>query len=476
MNTQTAPPATGVKSGAIIRFLPEDFENGVVNTADNDFPLDAFNPIIQNITNGIHGSLNFPIAFICAAVLAVASSCIGNTVMAELKSAWTEKAMIQVLLVADPGTGKTHPVALMLRRLYELQRESKRNYDTAIAQRTAWEKLSKKEKEEGGYEEPPMPKFRQYIVGDISEEGLIEVLSHNRRAILQHCDEGMALVNNYGRYSKKSNGSETINSIFSNGDVNNYRKSSGITYVSNPFVSFIGGIHPNTVREFAGERRSDNGNTDRMLIFWLDNYIKAPFNDNELDPKILTVWDSIVDKLLQLPYGVDEIGNPLLETIKFSSAAKELYKTWYQSNADEINTTTDHVVKSVYSKFDIHVVRLSLILEMLNRACDTSIDFIDLEGAEIRENAVRGAIKLSDYLKRNALKFRAAINSNGSREKYGDVTKQKLYDALPDTFTTQEALNKRAELNILSDVTVKRWLSDKRVFNKLKQGAYEKRI
>jgi len=475
MNIQTAPPATGVKSGKIKIPSLYEFENGLFDGGDTDFPLDAFNLVLQGLVNAIHKSLNFPIPFICAAILAVASSCIGNAARLKVKEGWNESAMELFLLVADPGTGKTHPVALMLRRLYELQRKSKSEYDTALAARSAWERLSKKEKEEGGYEEPPIPKFKQYVIGDISEEGTIEVLSHNPRGVLQHNDEGMGLVNNQGRYSKKSNGSETINSVFSNTDINNYRKSSGITYVSNPFLSFIGGIHPNTVREFAGERRSDNGNTDRMLIFWLDNYVKAPFNDNELDPQILATWDSIVDKLLLLPMGVDEARNPLPEIIKFTPKARELYKEWYQSNADEINATNDHTIKSVYSKFDIHVVRLSLIIHLLNQACATETDCIELK--DVDTEAVESAIKLSAYLKSNALKFRAAISSNNSQAKYSDAAKQKLYSALPDKFKTGEALRIREELNILSDITVKRWLEgEQKLFKKVKHGEYEKCI
>jgi hypothetical protein len=103
---------------------------------------------------------------------------------------------------------------------------------------------------------------------------------------------------------------------------------------------------------------------------------------------------------------------------------------------------------------------------MLKHACNES----NLQ--EISIDAVKGAIKLTEYFKSSALKVLSIISDASPLDKL-PADKQRFYKELPEIFTTEQGL----EIALKNDVkerTFKYFLNDKELFKRISRGEYEK--
>ena len=117
---------------------------------------------------------------------------------------------------------------------------------------------------------------------------------------------------------------------------------------------------------------------------------------------------------------------------------------------------------------EIYAVRLSLILELLFYACNKS------DKKAISDISIKGALKLVEYFKNSALKVNSIISNASPLDKH-PADRQELYNALPDTFTTETGKQIAIGLRI-PERSFKRFLKDKELFNWISRGNYEKCI
>ena len=176
---------------------------------------------------------------------------------------------------------------------------------------------------------------------------------------------------------------------------------------------------------------------------------------------------------MSLELKLDENRNPEPTLLDFTPEAKEVYKIWQQANTDMINTEENEILAGVYSKLEIYVARLSLILEVLWWSCDN--DNMPLE--HISETCIRGAIDLVKYFRCTASKVNEIISNTNPLDRMTE-DKQKLYHALPESFKKDEGLKISGLLKIPPD-TFNKWLSKcvkKQLLRKLTTGNYQKML
>jgi hypothetical protein len=88
--------------------------------------------------------------------------------------------------------------------------------------------------------------------------------------------------------------------------------------------------------------------------------------------------------------------------------------------------------------------------------------------------AVQGAVKLVEYFKSSAVKVNSILSNASPLDKH-PADKQALYNALPDTFTTEIGLQ-IAEGLAVAERTFKYFLNEKELFTRISRGEYQKRI
>ncbi len=430
----------------------------------NPFPVEVFPLPIQEIIKATNESLNFPIDFIGASMLYAVSVAIGNTHKIEIMKDWQENAVLYLSIVGRAGTNKSHPFSFALKPIeqrdnlkFQKYQKEKQEYDTVV-------KLTKKERDDQGIDVPIKPIWEQHLVTDFTPEALTDVHKFNKRGIGVYADELASWFKNFNRYNKGSEEQFWL-SNWSGKPIRINRKTSEPTYIPFPFISVAGTIQPGVLNELA-QNRTENGFLDRLLFVVPDSLKKDYWSEKQLDTVFIENWEIIIKNLLDVSIIEDETFNPQPEILNFTPEANKLLSEWQRELTDLSNKPENEAISGIYAKMEVYAVRLALILEMMLFACgEGNKQAVGIE-------AVQGALKLVEYFKNSAFKVHSIVSNASPLDKL-PTYKQNLYIALPDTFTTSEGLQ-IAESMKMTERTFKRFITNKELFEKTRQGGYEK--
>ena len=304
-------------------------------------------------------------------------------------------------------------------------------------------------------------------MSDFTPEALAEVHKYNRRGIGVYADELIGWFKNFNRYNKGSE-MEFWLSVWSGKPINIDRKTGAPIFIPLPFISVAGTIQTGILNELAKESRTQNGFIDRVLFVIPDNIQKEYWSETDLPSVVSENWEGIISNLLNLSVTNDDTLNPCPEVLKFAPEAKRVLFEWQKVNTNQVNGVENEALCGIFSKMDVYVSRLALILEMMRYACNES------KKQAISIEAVMGAVKLVEYFKSSAVKVNSILSNASPLDKH-PIDKQKLYKALPDTFTTETGLQIAEGLGI-AERTFKYFLTHKELFTRTSRGEYDKQI
>ena len=433
----------------------------------NRFPVEVFPSPIQQVITATNENLNYPIDFIGASLLYAVSVAVGNTHSVEVKKGFQQSAVLYLAIVGRAGTTKSHPLSFALQPIVEQDKKTYRQYEQ---QRQEYEKtvsLSKREREQQVMDEPIKPIWQKFLLSDFTPEALAEVHKFNKRGIGVYVDELAGWFKNFNRYSKGSE-MEFWLSQWSGKPINIDRKTGEPVFIPLPFISVAGTIQKGILNELAKESRTQNGFIDRILFVIPDNVQKEYWSEADLPPVVSENWENIISNLLNLSVTSDDTLNPSPEVLRFTPEAKKVLFEWQRVNTDQSNEAESEALSGIFSKMDMYVLRLALILEMMRYACNESTK----EAVSIE--AVQGAVKLVEYFKSSAVKVNSILSNASPLDKHPS-DKQALYNALPDTFTTEMGIRVGEELGV-PQRTFKYFLNEKELFTRTSRGEYQKRI
>ena len=433
----------------------------------NPFPVDVFPLAVQQIITSTNESLNFPVDFIGASLIYAVSIAIGNTHTIEVKQGFQQSAAIYLAIVSRAGTNKSHPLTFALQPIIEQDKKSFKEYLNQLKEYDLIASLSKKDRENQSLPEMAKPIWQKFILSDFTPEALAEVHRSNLRGIGVYIDELAGWFKNFNRYNKGSE-MEFWLSQWSGKPINIDRKMGTPLYIPLPFISVAGTIQNGILNELAKDSRTQNGFIDRILFVIPDNVQKEYWSENDLPPNVTENWQRIVDELLNLRIELDDFENIKPSVLKFTPEAKSYLFDWQKLNTDQTNEATNEALSGIFSKMDMYVLRLALILELMRFACNES----NKEAISI--DAIKGAVRLVEYFKNSAVKINSIL-SNGSPLDKMPADKQMLYNSLPEVFTTETGLQ-IAESLMIPERTFKYFLNERELFTRISRGEYEKRF
>lgn len=426
------------------------------------FPLEIFPKLIQDIILATHRALKYPLDFTAAAILNVSSVCIGNTYQIEVKKGWRESAVLYMALVGKPGTNKSHPLSLIFRPLMDKDRQSYEGYQRDKERYELEMTFTAADRKDMKISPPVLPILKKYIVSDATPEALVKVHQNNPRGIILYIDELAAWFKNFNRYHKGAD-QEFWLSNWNSKSINIDRKNSESIHIARPFISVCGTIQTGILHDMGKNNRNKNGFIDRILMVMPEGLQVQKWDDQELDPQHLDNWRTIVEHLFDLTNEAPQIEPKVL---KFDIAAKKTLLEWQATNADLCNSLDDDGLKGIFTKLQVYCVRFTLILALLEAACEQK------EVKEINKATVQNAIALTEYFRLMATKTYMLTTQPNPLDRLPEK-KKKFYVTLPETFKTSEAIAKAALFNI-SERNAKLLLSDKKLFLRLAHGQYEK--
>lgn len=254
------------------------------------------------------------------------------------------------MIVAPSGVGKSMPIKLAFSKLISLDKALFEAYKADIVDWKAKCIACKVAQEV----EPEKPYRKQFLIDDSTPEALYHALKINDGLTL-YSDELSAWFDNFGRYSKNGEVSRYL-SIFDNTTFDITRKGDEPLLVSEPYLSIIGGIQPKVLSDTLKlNHMRNNGFAQRFLFVYPDSVRKSHYINTAPNPALIADYDSLIEYLHSTDFGL----------LTLSVEAKELFIAFSNELTDTANATKVDYLKAMYSKFEIHCLRIALILELI---------------------------------------------------------------------------------------------------------------
>lgn len=446
--------------------LRMEFEGGF----ENKIPLNAFPVKIQDMILVLSRQENYSIEYMMASLLVAMSTAIGNAVNIRIRGGWISNSALYMILVGRPGMGKTPPLDFAFRPIRKHDAQAVKQFKLEMEQ---YNNLieSNKGKKENTTPLPNKPILRRAIISDFTPEALMRALDDNQRGIVVYVDEIMGMFNAVNQYSRGQL-IEQLLTAFSGKPLDISRCSMPVPiHIEYPFINIVGTMQTTRIHELIEKGYKENGLLDRIIFVYPSSKEIADWQLDEDSSfatfeKYSAMWESIIDKVVSLPFAENESGGNTQNILDFSSEAKAYFTNWRNNAIRAVNQIQDDgLVDSRVIKVPMITARLALILQILRWACgEVHKDFVDID-------STKSAIALSEYFE----SCYADIQKYMLNESI-EPQKKELLDCLSVTFTTSDAIQAGKEVG-LSERSVMYSLvnlATNKIIKKVKRGEYEK--
>lgn len=423
------------------------------------FPLEIFPLKIMEFVNETIICYGYNIHFLTAAILIVVSIAIGRSVTIRFNDDFIVSALLYIVIVGKPNTGKTHPLKFALEPIIKLDSELYEKYKEKLA-----EYLQAKKEDKSI--DIPVPMLEKIIIRDFTIEALCSQLKNNPRGTLLYMDEIMGWVRNMGKYTGGSDIAAYL-SIWSEEDISVDRKTTENLRIQKPFLSIIGGIQTGILSELMTKDFLHQGFLDRILFVMPQELKALEWTEMSVNSELKDFYFQFIKKMFDIP--VETVGGGIVSTVlDFSAEAKEYLISWRnKTHKTVLQENENEYYVGAYGKMDIYVLRFSLILQMMYYAAGEE----DMDKVGLR--AVKGAICLADYFMQEAKKVFDLVFVRDIRQEMNEQ-KRKFYNALPEIFRLQDGINLGMEMGLTFDVAKKFISRNKAYFEKGGKGIYKK--
>lgn len=430
---------------------------------ENNFPIHVFPQLFKSLTTDLKQTLNFPIDYTGTAILTAIATTIGTTAKVKVKGSWFEFASLYTVIVGNAGANKTHPVNQMFNILRDIDKIAINKYANDYSEYEEYLNLDKKTKLLTPKVNKPI--LVKSILTNFTPEILYQRLNDNQRGCTVLSDELTTFFEGMNNYSKGDQTSVYL-SMWSNQPTSIDRVGNPIPlFIKNPFLNIIGSLQPRMLKQSFPIHKMNNGFLQRFLFAFPSDTNKEPINDNELNSELLNNYNDFISNYIkEHPVNTNfDTGVIDSKVYYWSNEAKEYFYNWQKQNCDLVNNNQNSVKGEIISKFDNHFIRLALILQIMENH----------NTYEIGLKAVQGASELCKYFMNNAFKVLAIIQDLKSYTEALPTNKKTFYNELPLTFTTETAISIGLN-NQISERTIKEFIKDTFLFERLKHGNYKK--
>lgn len=356
------------------------------NGESNEFPVDVFPSPFRELIEETKASLNYPVDYTGTAILAAVSTAIGKSAVLQVKNGWREFAPLYIGIVGNAGAAKSHPLDMCFQQLERIDKENLRAYELLLNEYARYNDLPKKEK--ALVPEVEKPTLIKSILGNFSAEILCQRLADNKRGNCVKSEELETWLQGMNNYSKGDQASTYLSFWSCKGtSVDRVSKPMPL-FVESPYLNIIGSIQPRRIKSLFPSDKCDSGFLPRFLWAFPLNADKEKISDREMNLQRLENYNEwMLNYMRRHPATVDNWGNPAPNVYTWSLEAKQLWFDFQHTNAEKCKAAGESLWSEVLNKFDIHFVRLSLLLQIMNNPISDNISL----------RACEGAVKLCKY-------------------------------------------------------------------------------
>jgi hypothetical protein len=345
-----------------IDFRPDGFD-----VPENiKFPLEVFPEKIAYYIAESSRTLSLSADYMGCSFLWLMSVVIGNAVKIRVKNGYVDNCVLWLVLVGRAGVGKTPAINHMVKPLKERNNKAIRKYIEEYAKYQEYQTLTKEDRKKT--EEIKKPAQGQFIVDDITLEGLVSIHEQNRLGIGVYRDELASWIKDMNKY-RKGGDMEAYLAIWSGSSVMMNRKVAKSSFLQRPHIPVLGGVQPSIFSQFTTEENQSNGFVDRLLICYpeLD---PQPMNTYELADGLEEFYS---DVLVQMYESIrmnhvrfDEQGDVYSIEVSYSpDAFNEQLRVNHWITDLENSPHENEYFKSMLPKMKTYLNRFALICHMM---------------------------------------------------------------------------------------------------------------
>jgi hypothetical protein len=286
---------------------------------------------------------------VAVAVLVTLGSAIGNSRIIRVKHGWDEPASIYAALVAESGSMKSPALDKAIRPMTEMQTVERRTWTT-----------------------------------DTTMEKLGDLFAKNPHGIMIVRDELIGWVRSCNQYRDgKGSDRENYMSAWSGADMVIDRKGEELpTIVHKPFLSVLGCLPPDRLRELEGGNGED-GFIQRFLFTW-PRPVPVRWSDDIVKADTIAAYSELVTRMYELDWQGQR--TPLWLT----PDGTVVFRDWHDCHFEKLEEShVDPKLRGFYSKLKGYCARLALI-----HAVST-----DPDAEEVDKDSVEAAIAQIEYFK-----------------------------------------------------------------------------
>lgn len=346
----------------------------------NIFPIHSLPEPLLSFTKEISNVYSVPSEFPACAALGAVSSALQKKIKLD-DGKYINFPQLWIMLVAPPGIGKTEPLNIAFKPLAEIDKRNFKNYTENLSQ---W-KIEVAEAKKTKTEEPDKPTNQQILIDDFTPESLYQTLYDNKDSITLFRDELSGWFADFGRYNNNGEIQRYL-SMFNNVQFTINRKSQEPLLIHKPFLNVIGSIQPEVLNAtLKNQKLIDNGFASRFLFAFPKNCKKPHYSDVRVNEIIINDFHSLINHTHSLPQ--------VEEPVYLSDDAKELFISFANRLTDVANTDNNNYIKGMYSKMEIQVLRIALVLHIVK--CVYSEDL--WRKNELLQDSMQQAIDICGY-------------------------------------------------------------------------------
>jgi len=357
------------------------------------FPIRNMPSFIRNFAEDIAEVYGVPIEFPAMSIISAYGTALGNKVRLRTDK-YINYPQLWVVIVAPSGVGKSEPLKIAYSPIRDFEKKEYLRFQESLGE---W-KSACVEAKQNGAQPPEKPKQKRILCNDTTPEALFSLLDENKTLTICR-DELAGHFQDFGRYNKSGEVAHHI-SCFDNVDFSVDRKSEdNALMIFKPVLSMIGTIQPAVLQDVANKNfMRENGYLQRCLFVYPGNVERPKYAEKTLNSDYVEIHRKMVEYFLSFEENTE---------FSLTSEAKEMFVSFANEISEAVNATDDDYLKSLYSKMEIHALRLALIFAVID-------DKVDL----ISETAMQYAIDLCKYFIATGEKIHQPQEKEWSR---GDV-------------------------------------------------------
>lgn len=368
------------------------------------FPIKVFAGQLSNFIEEASRSINCPMDYLGVSVLSVIGITMGRKFCIAPKTRHREFGTLYLAMVGDPGSKKSPSLREAADPVYIKQKELKKEYDR---EKMEYQLLLEAYNADKNLDKPEKPVLRRVVGSDATMESMATMLEQNPIGMGFIFDELLAWINSCNQYKQKGTDHQKYLSLWSGTDIHIDRKHEETKMIFNPFITLIGGIQPEVLKDLSKGR--NDGFLDRILFCFPERMVSRYSKDRITDVTL----EEYHKKILQLfDRATEDFNSNGCESFRLEMTDDQFdkWRTWVNTHHEEVEAIRfPYYLKGPWAKMEAHSLRLILLLAYSR----TQID----EKVEIQKRDIEGGIELAEYFKSHIRKAYHEIYSSEDDKK-----------------------------------------------------------